>query len=82
MTAANSFQYVDRILAKAGEPIGDSSIIPTWKLSNVANSKVTVILSGDGADELFFGYERFQSIAKNPLALELSLLLKIFSSRL
>ena len=65
MTAANSFQYVDRILAKAGEPIGDSSIIPTWKLSNVANSKVTVILSGDGADELFFGYERFQSLAKN-----------------
>ena len=65
MTAKNSFQFLDKILIKAGEPIGDSSIIPTWKLSNIANSEVTVILSGDGADELFFGYERFQSIAKN-----------------
>ena len=65
MTSENSFAYIDDILRKAGEPIGDSSILPTWKLSNVASSKVTVILSGDGADELFFGYERFKSIAKN-----------------
>ncbi len=65
MTSENSFAYIDDILRKVGEPLGDSSIIPTWKLSNTASSKVTVILSGDGADELFFGYERFQSIAKN-----------------
>ena len=65
MTSGNSIAYLDEILIKAGEPIGDSSILPTWKLSNIASSKVTVILSGDGADELFFGYNRFQSIAKN-----------------
>ena len=65
MTSENSFSYIDDILRKAGEPFGDSSILPTWKLSHTASSKVTVILSGDGADELFFGYERFQSIAKN-----------------
>ena len=65
MTAENSLDYLDEILLKAGEPIGDSSIVPAWKLSSAASSKVTVILSGDGADELFFGYERFQSIAKN-----------------
>ena len=65
MTSENFLDRLDDILTKAGEPIGDSSILPTWKLSNIASSKVTVILSGDGADELFFGYERFQSIAKN-----------------
>ena len=65
MTSGNSLDYLDDILVKIGEPIGDSSILPSWKLSNVASSKVTVILSGDGADELFFGYERFQAIAKN-----------------
>ncbi len=65
MTAKNSMARLDKILSDAGEPIGDSSILPTWILSNTASSKVTVILSGDGADELFFGYDRFQSIAKN-----------------
>ena len=65
MTAKNSIALLDKILISAGEPIGDSSILPTWILSNIASSKATVILSGDGADELFFGYNRFQSIAKN-----------------
>ena len=65
ITSENSLDYLDEILFMAGEPIGDSSIVPAWKLSSAASSKVSVILSGDGADELFFGYERFQSIAKN-----------------
>ncbi len=65
MTSKNSIEFLDNVLRNSGEPLGDSSILPTWKLSNIASSKVTVILSGDGADELFFGYERFQSIAKN-----------------
>ena len=78
MTAENSIALLDKILISAGEPIGDSSILPTWILSNIASSKATVILSGDGADELFFGYNRFQSSCQKPLALELSFLFKIF----
>lgn len=56
------------LLENWDEPIADSSIVPTWLLCAHARSEVTVALGGDGADELFAGYDPFKALRYARLA--------------
>lgn len=55
---------IESILANYGEPFYDDSAIPSYYVSREARKHLTVILNGDGADELFGGYRRYVPFAK------------------
>ncbi len=62
-----SQKTVPDLLARLGEPLGDSSVLPTAMLSAFARKHVTVALSGDGGDELFAGYDPFRVLNRAEL---------------
>ena len=59
MNANDLLRYVPDVVKYYDEPIVDFSLFPTMAISEMARRDVTVVLTGDGGDELFGGYERY-----------------------
>jgi asparagine synthase (glutamine-hydrolysing) len=55
-------ELLPEIIHKLDEPMGDSSILPTYLLCKETRKHVTVALAGDGGDELFAGYDPFRAL--------------------
>ena len=73
-------ETIDEIVWHFDEPFADPSALPTFMLSKMARDYVTVVLSGDGGDELFAGYTRYatdkrrSSLGKLPRSIRRNLL--------
>jgi asparagine synthase (glutamine-hydrolysing) len=58
---ADALELTDKLIKHLDEPFGDFSIFPTYLVSKMARDYVTVVLSGDGGDELFAGYDSYRA---------------------
>jgi len=56
-----ALDLTEKLIHHLDEPFGDFSIFPTYLVSKMARDHVKVILSGDGGDEVFGGYEHYQA---------------------
>jgi asparagine synthase (glutamine-hydrolysing) len=73
--SADLVDAIDRIAYYSDEPSADAGALPLWFLAQMTSRDVTVVLTGEGADELFGGYltyraDRYSAIARKiPLQL-------------
>jgi len=65
----DAIENIELVMGNFDQPFVDSSALPTYLISKLAKSKVSVALSGDGGDELFMGYGTYNWVRRlnNPL---------------
>jgi asparagine synthase (glutamine-hydrolysing) len=61
VSASRAGEALDSVFLAFDEPFADASAVPTYLVSEATRKKVTVVLTGDGADEVFGGYRRYWS---------------------
>jgi len=61
---ADIFKSLPQIVWHTDEPYFDSSCLPTFELARATKRKLSVVLSGDGGDEAFAGYERYVGLRR------------------
>jgi len=61
ISAGRVGDVLDGVFRGLDEPFADASAVPTYLVSEATRKKVTVVLTGDGADEVFGGYRRYWS---------------------
>lgn len=58
----NDLAHAEKYFSKMNEPVADPTILPTALLSRFAREEVKVVLTGEGGDELFAGYNRYKAL--------------------
>lgn len=77
MSKKNSFHDLQKIVKILDEPYADISFIPTYLLSKEISKRYKVAISGDGGDELLFGYEHSNKIPDESNSLGMSFIYKM-----
>ncbi|MEQ9424292.1 MAG: asparagine synthase (glutamine-hydrolyzing) [Cyclobacteriaceae bacterium] len=65
LTNQDLYQHLDEVVNYIDEPFADSSALPVYILSKETRNHVTVALSGDGADEIFSGYNKHYALSRS-----------------
>ena len=66
MSANDVQELIPEVLSRLGEPFADQSLLPSYVVARETSRDVKVALSGDGADELFAGYDKYRVESLSP----------------
>lgn len=82
VVSLDAMSILDDVVWHLDEPLGDAASLPTLAICRAAREHVKVVLSGEGADELFLGYPRYllSRLADRALALPQALRQPVFES--